>query len=250
MAKEKAKGDVDVLPAEDDRLMRVTQVPSDLMTTAKALAEIATQADADAAGEFLRGVRTRIRQIKAGFKELRDDINEAIRKNRVKEEASLKPFLEVDAVVSAPLETWLKEQKRLADEENARRLREAEERAKREQEEAAAAIRRAAVESPTKREAESLERQARQVEKAQPLPVMTETVVAPKVKGVPLVTELEAVVTNTTLLVKGVLDGKVPYAAITINQGWLNTEANRRGKDLNFPGVVVREKSSLRARGL
>jgi hypothetical protein len=240
----------EVLDAGDERLVEVIRDATVLVAAAARFSVIAMKDDADEAGLYLRGVRTKIREIESIFKKLRDPINDAIKRNRELEAKVLAPLQAESTRVAKGLEDWLREERRRVDEENKRRLEEAEARARADQKDAADAIRRAAESAPTVKERQGLERQARAVERSQPMPVMTRTVEAPKIAGIATPTRKVADVVNLKQLLRGIIDGVVPEAAIKVDQSWLNGEATRRGKDLNFPGVVVREDSSLSARGL
>jgi hypothetical protein len=234
----------------DTRIVAVNREAITLSSEAARHAVIAMKDDADEAGVFLRRVRTKIREIEAVFKDLREDMNAAIKKNRALEARVLAPWQAASEAVTRALEAWLKEEKRKADEENKRRLAEAEEKARAEQAAAAEAIRRAAAVAPTVKERQGLERQARAVERSEPMPVMVNAVAAPKIAGIATPTRQVATVVNLKMLLAGIVAGKVPEAAIKVDQAWLNEQATQRGKDLNFPGVVVREESSLSARSL
>jgi hypothetical protein len=237
---------VEVLPAERE----LTKGADALMERAVRLSAIVLKDDAEEAGTFLRGVRTRIRMIEAYFKDLRVEINEALKKNRQREKEALAPWVAADAQIAGALEGWLVAERRAVEVRNQQLLAEAEAKAAEQQQAEADVIRRAAQVAPTAKDRVALERQARQVEKAPIMPVLTGLVEAPKVAGIAIPTRKVAEVVNLKQLLRGVLDGRVPETAITLNQTWLDEQANARGKDLNFPGVVVREKTTLSARSL
>lgn len=239
----------------NDERRELTRGATDLAATAQQLAHrlevgVGTKADADAAGLFLRGIRTRVRVIQDHYKALRDSINKALRDNRDMEKQDLAPWLAADKAIQPRLEAWILAERKAADDRNAQNLKEAEERAEAQRKEQADQIRRAAASAPTVKERQALERQAKQVEKSPVMAVVTEIEEPPKVEGISVGSRTVAVVVNFKAFVRAILDDKIPEHAIGINQQWLDQQATARGKDLNFPGVVVREKPITSARGL
>ena len=228
----------------------LTKDAAKLAMTAGLLARITTKQQADDAAHFVRGVRERARRIKAHYLDVRRPLNKAIDDIRAMEKADLAPWEAADKTVSAPLLAWTIEQEQAAKAENARRLASAEDVARREREAQAAAIRDAAKAAPTKAAARSLERQAKEVEKAPLLPVALDAVDAPKLDGVSVPKRAHAEVVDFGLLVQAVANGRVSLDALSVNHRYLDGLAMERGKDLNVPGVVYRETPTLSARGL
>lgn len=210
----------------------------------------ATKQDAENAGIFLRAVRTRIRAIQTHYKTVRAPVRRALAELSDLERHDLLPWMEADAAVDAPLLAWLAEDKRRVDEQNTRILAEAEAKARADRDRQAQALRDAAAQASTARDARALQAQARQVERSEPLPVVTGTAERAKIEGISVPTRRIADVVNLKALLRAVAAGKVPEDAVKPNQAWLDDQARDRGKDLNFPGVVVREVPTLSARGL
>lgn len=222
-----------------------------LVARARALARIVTQDDADQAGLFLRAVRERIRNIKAYYKKQRASLDLAYDDMKRNEDADLGDLLKADGAVGAAVSAWLAEEKARAEAENRRRLAEAQRAAEEERARQAQQLRDAAQAAQSRTERQALESQAKRVEKSPALPVAVEAVAPPKIDGIST-PDLgrEAVVVNEDLLLNAVLRGKVPRAAVTFNQKFLNEQATKLGKDLNYPGVIVRDKKpGLTARG-
>lgn len=99
-----------------------------------------------------------------------------------------------------------------------------------------------AAEQGKEEKAEMLEEQADSV----PVPVVTYQ--KPQTTGISTRKTYHAEVTNPTALLKGVLDGSVPRAALKIDQQFLNKQATALKRELNYPGVVVKVKSDIAAR--
>lgn len=249
-------GKVEVLPVETpEKLPPEVQAlvqlkPDALIQRARELTDIALKDDADEAGRFLRITRMIERSIAAKYKRMRDKINEAVKQNRVEERNEVKPWADASAIVAPAIDRWLAEERRKTDEANRKRLEEATEKARVDQQQQAATVRAAAEVAPTMRERQALERQARQIEQAPVLPVVSGTVEAPKIDGIATPTTKVASVTNLKQFLRAVVDGKIPEQAVTVNQSFLDDQARKLGAMLNYPGVVVVEKTTLSARGL
>src|SRR5215217_1844020 len=89
----------------------LTRGATDLATTAQALANIVTREDADAAGLFLRGVRSRIRLIEKHYepirKAVRSKMTEALNEIKRLESEDLRPWEDADAKIADRLEEWI-----------------------------------------------------------------------------------------------------------------------------------------------
>lgn len=74
-------------------------------------------------------------------------------------------------------------------------------------------------------------------------PVVVAPVVAPpsvpKVKGLGFRDNWNAQIVDIKALLKAVLEGKVPYAAIKADESWLNAQAKQLKAEMNYPGVKV-----------
>lgn len=235
------------LPVREEKLVEGATA---LATTAARLAAIVTQADAEAAGAFQRAVRTRIRAIKAHYKEERGSLDLAYDDIKRREARDLEPWVQADAQVGAPLLAWLSEQKRLTEEANRRRIAEAEARARADRDSQAAQVRAAAQIAGTRTEQEALERHARRIEREAPLPVKVDLEEAPTVAGIAVPEKWVAPVTNWDAFLRGVLSGKIPREAVTINQSFLDRQANALDGKLAYPGVTPEKKGHLQARGV
>lgn len=226
-----------------------------VVQAARALAVIETAEHANAAGAMLRGVRTRLRSIETHYKTIRkavkDSIKEAVTKIDTMENEDAADWREADAILSAPLLAWQVEQEQKAEADRRAALATAEAKAKEEQARQAEALRAAAAAAPTKTAAKHFERQARQVEKAEPLPVLTG--LAPEaatVDGVSVPKRWVCDVNDPLTLLAAVARGDVSMAAVTINGAWLNAQAVSHGKDLRIPGCTPRQVPGLSVKGL
>jgi hypothetical protein len=221
-----------------------------LRTGERGLALVATKEDADAAAQFLRGVRERIRAIKAHYKAVKDPVNAAVKKIREQEAADLKPWEDADASVAAPLLAWTTAEKQRAEAENRRRVQEAQERAEAERQQAAAALRRAATSVSSASERKALNQQAKAVERAPALPVVSGPATeAHKPEGISVPTRWVAEVFDPMALLRAVVAGDVAIGVVMFDQSWLDGQARAHERNLRIPGVVPVEKPHLSARG-
>jgi hypothetical protein len=216
---------------------------------ALAAAGIVTKTDADEAGLLIRAARARQRAIAEHYSNIRAGVRKSIEHYKVMEQEDSAPCVQINTLLAGGLQAWILEQRTLAAAANRDSLTEAEARARAEQARQAEALRNAASAAPTARDRKVLETQARAVERAPVLPIVVGAVEAPTIEGISVPTRKAGEVTDVKLLMRAVLAGKVPEAVFTVNQTWLDKQATDRGKDLNFPGVVVREKPTLSARG-
>lgn len=234
-----------------DRRTELVRGASELVLTATALSNPVTRDDADKTAAFLRGVRTRTRAIKAHYKKMRESVRRTLADYKSYEDQDLAPWLAADTLVSVPLEQWLAADRASAEAHNRATLVEAEAKAVAERDAQAQALRDQAQAAGNTREQKALQAQARTVERSKPMPVLTGALVEPaKLAGIAVPVRKVAEVVDAMLLIRGVVAGTVPMAAIQIDQSWLDEQATQRGRDLNFPGVIVRDKISLTARGL
>jgi hypothetical protein len=234
----------------------LTEGSDRLTATAEQLSRIVTRQDAEAAGAFLRGVRTRLRAIESHYKPIkaavRRAMNESLREIKVLEDGDAAPWEEADRKLSEPLEAWLLADRKRAEEENRRVVEAAQAKAEAERAEQAEALRVAAAAAPSAREQRRLQAEARAVERSPALPVLASGAAteAAKIEGIAVPTTHVLLIVDEDALLKAVAAGKVSREAIKWDQSWLDEQARQRPKDLNFPGCVVREKTTLSARGV
>lgn len=202
------------------RREELTKGASDLIATARSLATIVKREDAQAAAAFLRLVRARLRAIEKHYAPIRSAVrkkmNEALVEIKQLEAADLAPWAEANTLISEPLQAWILEDRIAAEQANKASL--------------------AAAEAVAKRE--------------KTLPPLTMVVEPAKFEGIAVAKGKVGEVTDLSKLLRAVIAGKVPTAILKIDQVWLDKQATSRGKDLNFPGVTVRETSTLMARGV
>lgn len=202
-----------------DRREELTRGASDLIATAKGLVSIVTREDAAAAAMFLRGVRARLRGIESHYEPIRSAVrkkmNEALSEIKRLEEADLAPWEAANTIIAGPLQAWILEDRIAAERANKASL--------------------AAAEALAKSE--------------KTFPTLTTVIEPAKFEGIAIPVRKVGEVTDLKQLLRAVLAGKVPQAILKVDQVWLDKQATSRGKDLNFPGVVVREKPALTARG-
>lgn len=213
-------------------------------------AVIVTGQQAQAAGQILREVRTAIRQIKAKYKKVRDEINLSIKGVKQMEQDDLGPYVAADATLSAAVQAWqLADRDRLAAERNALVAKAREDEAARR---AASVAELTALAATAKGpEKQILNAQAKLL-KTMPL---TPTVDGPvpeatKIDGISLVEYHDAEVTDLALLVQAVARGAVPLAAIQPNQSFLDAQATSLGAEMTYPGVRVVTTYGQKVRGV
>ena len=213
----------------------------------------ATTKDADDAGRLTNRVREAIRLIKAKYKKIREPLDRAYDDYKRMENDDLRELTASDAAIAPALLAWQVTEKKRVEEANAAILREREERARKEIEAQAAIARQAAAEATSVAERKAFEQQARNIERTDPrtAPVEDATPLeeAHKVAGIATPTRKVAEVVDEDKFYKGIASGKIPRAAVKIDQAWLNKMATQLGNEMKYPGVVVKDKASLSARG-
>lgn len=227
----------------------LTRDSSTLARTVGIMTRITNSQMAHDAGQFLRLVRERQRQIALHYREVRRPLREALQRITEMEHRDVAPWEAADAAVTGPLEAWLKADKARVEAENRARLQAAEDAARIEREAQADALRRAAAAAPSKSTQKRLETMAKQVEASPVLPVVSGTVEPQKIEGISMPTRKVGTVTDLMVLVQAVAAGRVPLNAIQPNQKVIDSQAAALGEHLNWPGVTVTEDSSITARG-
>lgn len=255
MAKKQAEAMVRV---DEEARRRLTSGTLELLPQARALVapeRVRDAAWAQEAGGVLRVAQTFLKRIETHYKPIRAAVRlrmqQALADIAEMEAADAGPCREANELLRKPVEDWLVADRERVQRENRLALEAAQARAREDRDREAEQIRRAAQAAPTATERKALERQARSVERSEPLPVMVGAPQeATKLAGVPLQVRKVAEVVDEVALLRGVLSGEVPRAAVTVNQSFLDEQATRLGKDLAYPGVVVREVPGLSVRSV
>lgn len=116
-------------------------------------------------------------------------------------------------------------------------------------------------EEKTRKEAEKLRKKAATAEKnnkpelanafnelADDIPTPVVVANAPKVAGVSAPKRYYAEVVDVIKLLKAIIAGKVPLSVIKVDMTILNKQATTFGTELNYPGVVVKTKTTIAMR--
>jgi hypothetical protein len=234
---------IEVLPAaipavdaaKTDGLMKGA---TSLLMKAQVIADnIDTADDYANAIEFRKTLKAGIAEREAAFADPKQKAFAAHRAICDLESKVIQPLKDADRIIQASTTAWKVEQDRLAKERQAELDRIA-----REQEEA----RRAAIAEELRKSGPVGEAQAEALV-AQPISIRSTQVVAeaaPKVAGVSYVKSYHATVDDLDLLWAAVIAGKVPRKVFTVDQSFLDNQADALKFELNYPGVTVHEKQT------
>jgi len=191
------------------------------------------------AGNLYTEIKGRMKKVHKILDPFVDRAYKAYKADYAERDRYLAPLEEAEALLKKPLGEWQAAEKRK--QEEAQRALEAQ--ARKEAEEAQIAQAEAAAAAGNKEMAEEIISQ----------PTVAAPVVAPKivpkVAGLSFRDSYSAQVTDLKALLKGVLEGTVPMAAIEANQSFLNTQARALKAELKYPGVRVLNNNTPVGRG-
>lgn len=191
----------------------------------------------ESAATELKTVKARIKELDSTRKGITKPMDES--KSRIMDlfRAPLNLLEQAEKALKLTMITYTQDQekKRLAEEARLREIARKEEESLRKRAQKAA-------DKGKEEKAENLEQQADSI----PVPVVTYS--RPRTTGISTRKTWFAEVTDPDELLKAVLDGDVPRAALTINMKFLNGQAKALKKELNYPGVVVKFSEDIAAR--
>ncbi len=203
----------------------------------------------DSLGETRRWVIGRLKHWRALFKELRQPIVDAMQAHKNIEADKLAAADYYVTISGSKLDTWEREEDRLAAERQ-RIADEAEERKAREQRQAEAdELRRIAELARTKREQKRIERQADRVKDA-PLPMAAAAPVEKtysRIKGTKRTEHWNGAVTSEQLVFAHLAAGRLPASLVTFKPIELNNLAKTHKEKLAsvFPGLSASSKKGM-----
>ncbi len=222
----------DINPDEEARMQKLTSDTKELLVRAGGF-EITTAEEYQGAGDVLRLIKTKVKDLDELRRGMTRPLDEAKKKIMDLFRPRQDDLANAENLLKADMLDWQREQDRIRDEEEAR-LREA---ARKETERLEARAERAA-ERGKPEQAAVLQEQAEAV----PVPVVPG---APKAYGTSTRQSWEAVVTNKTALVAAVAAGAVPEVVLDVNMAVLNQQARALKDQLRYPGVEAVTKDSL-----
>lgn len=197
---------------------------------------IKTDDDFLMAGEFLKGLKSLEKEIKATFDPVVKAAHEAHKAAKAARDRHYVPLKEAESIVKPKIGEYKDEQDRKAAE--ARRKAEDEARKKAEEEQLKEA--EAAEKSGKKEEAEAIINEPVKV-----APVVVKA--PPKIKGVSMRKAYSADVFSLLALVKDVIEGKAPLACLKADQVFLDNQARALKRDPLYAGVRLKVRDVVSA---
>jgi len=85
-------------------------------------------------------------------------------------------------------------------------------------------------------------------QQADSIPMPVQQTMKPKYKGISTRKTWFAIITNERELLAAIVSGQVPMAAIKFDTVFLNRQATALKKELNYPGVIVKQKDGIAVR--